>query len=141
MTDGSGLREAAQAALTLIEDSLGRQIEPGYADMTVVARDLRAALSGESGEPTYETVLAAMVAHDEGTGESGEPKVCPRCGRWDSHDHAVPVGESDASLRDALTDWPKFSHGVRVRTVIDMENEGVVTWGDDRHRERFLADE
>ena len=119
MTDGSGLREAAQAALTLIEDSLGRQIEPGYADMTVVARDLRAALSGES----------------------GEPKVCPRCGRWDSHDHAVPVGESDASLRDALTDWPKFSHGVRVRTVIDMENEGVVTWGDDRHRERFLADE
>jgi len=92
MTDG--LREAAQAALTLIEDSLGRQIEPGYADMAVVARSLRAALSGES----------------------------------------------DASLRDALTDWPKFSHGVRVRTVIDMENEGVVTWGDDRHRERFLAE-
>jgi hypothetical protein len=28
------------------------------------------------------------------SGESGEPKVCPRCGRWDSHDHAVPVGES-----------------------------------------------
>ena len=26
----------------------------------------------------------------------------------------------------------------RTATVILMENEGVVTWGDDRHRERFL---
>jgi len=112
MTDGSGLREAAQEWADLCNDH-----DLNERGQAVMAR-LRAALSGES----------------------GEPKVCPRCGRWDSHDHAVPVGESDASLRDALTDWPKFSHGVRVRTVIDMENEGVVTWGDDRHRERFLAE-
>jgi len=41
------------------------------------------------------------------SGESGEPKVCPRCGRWDSHDHAALSGESDASLRDAPTPCPK----------------------------------
>jgi len=100
---GSGLREAV-----IYGYQRGEADERyGRGHREELAADNFAALSGESGEPTYEAVLAAMVAHDEGTGESGEPKVCPRCGRWDSHDHAVPVGESDASLRDAPTPCPK----------------------------------
>lgn len=29
---------------------------------------------------------------------------------------------------------------IRERTVVEMENEGVVTWADDNHRQRFLED-
>jgi len=62
----AALRDAAQEVVTRWFDWID-----GEADQTLRASmiRLRAALSGESGEPTYEAVLAAMVAHDEGEAE------------------------------------------------------------------------
>jgi hypothetical protein len=47
--------------------------------------------------------------------------------------HRIVVIEQEAAARVAPSD------GLREAVVVAMENEGVVTWGDDGHRARFLA--
>ncbi len=48
-------------------------------------------------------------------------------------------GASQIVAKNVLPPFGRWIQVAHEATVIEMENEGVVTWGDPRHRERFLA--
>lgn len=61
---------------------------------------------------------------------------------WDSGLRAFRVRiNATASPQDMHRHVLAIESEARERCVVEMENEGVVTWGDPRHRDRFLAGE
>jgi hypothetical protein len=103
--------------------ALHREYQSNLGDLESQTWDEIAAVLVRALSDSGYVVVPARVSPSDGL----RAKVESYCDAWVT---AVPVDILRAAL--ATTGQPDEA------TVVAMENEGVVTWGDDGHRARFL---